>query len=210
MLTATIENLLNRNLGSSPAAQDLCVELAGRRFGVVVSTLRVRVVIESLGRSLRVTREREGAPPEPPCDAEIEGSPISLMALAGNDPEAVIQRGDARISGDAEIAQRFQQLGRLLRPDAEEEFAALFGDGFAHQFARVARSLLDFGRRGGTTTVRNAAEYFAHETGDLVPRAEADVFLGEVDRLREDVDRFEARLAALEAQRGMPPAEQAQ
>lgn len=206
MLTATIENLLNRNLGSSPAAQDLCAELTGRRFAIVVSTLGVRVVVESLGRSLRITRNRDGSP-EPACDAEIEGSPVSLMALAGDDPEAVIRRGDARIRGDAEIAQRFQQLGRLLRPDAEEELAALFGDGFAHQFARVARSLLDFGRRAGTTTVRNAAEYFAHETGDLVPRAEADVFLGDVDRLREDVDRLEARLAALEAQRAAQPAE---
>jgi ubiquinone biosynthesis protein UbiJ len=45
--------------------------------------------------------------------------------------------------------------------------------------------------------VQNAAEYFAHETRDLVPRAEAEVFLGEVDRLREDVDRAAARVEAL-------------
>ena len=38
--------------------------------------------------------------------------------------------------GDAELAQRFQQLGKLLRPDAEEELAALFGDSVAHQMAR--------------------------------------------------------------------------
>ncbi len=208
MLIATIENLLNRNLGSSPAARDLCAELAGRRLGIVVSMLDIRVVVESLGHSLRIMRVRDAAS-GPPCDAQIEGSPIGLIALAGDDPEAVLRRGDARISGDAEIAQRFQRLGRLLRPDAEEELAALFGDGVAHQFARVVRSLFDFGRRAGTTTVRNAAEYFAHETGDLVPRAEADVFLGEVDRLREDVDRFEARLAALEARRAAPPAEPA-
>lgn len=206
MLTATIENLLNRNLGYSPAARDLCAELAGRRFGIVVATLGIRVVVESLGHSLRVSRFDASA--APPCDAEIEGSPVSLMALAGDDPEAVIRRGDARIRGDAQIAQRFQQLGRLLRPDPEEEFAALFGDGLAHQFARVARGVLDFGRRVSTTSFRNAAEYLAHETGDLVPRAEADVFLGEVDRLREDVDRFEARLAALEAQLSPPRAEQ--
>ncbi len=205
MLTATIENLLNRNLGSSPAAQDLCAELAGRRFGIVVSTLGLRFVVESLGHSLRVSRVRD-AGSAPPCDAEIEGSPISLMALAGDAPESVIQGGDARIRGDAEIAERFQRLGRLLRPDAEEEFAALFGDGVAHQFARVARSLLAFGRRASTITVRNVAEYLAHESRDLVPRAEADVFLGEVDRLRDDVDRFEVRLAALDSRQAEPRA----
>lgn len=196
MLTEAIENLLNRNLANSPAARDLCAELTGKRFAIVVTGLGVRVVVESLGSSLRLSRRDDST-----CDAEVEGSPVNLMALAGANPEAMIQRGDVRIRGDAEIAQRFQQLGKLLRPDAEEEFAALFGDSAAHQLGRIARSLFDFGRRATTTTARNTAEYFAHETGDLVPRAEADGFLAGVDRLREDVDRIEARLAQLEQRR---------
>ena len=36
-----------------------------------------------------------------------------------------------------------------------------------------------------------------HATTVRVPRAEAEVFLGEVDRLREDVDRAAARVEAL-------------
>lgn len=200
MFTEAIENLLNRNLAGSPAARELCAELAGKRFGVVVTGLGVRVVVESLGSSLRLNR-RDTAD----CDAEVEGSPVNLLAMAGTNPEAVIQRGDVRIRGDAELAQRFQQLGRLLRPDTEEELAALFGDSAAHQLGRIARSLLDFGRRASSTTARNAAEYFAHETGDLVPRAEADVFLAGVDRLREDTDRLEARIAQLEQQRIADP-----
>jgi ubiquinone biosynthesis protein UbiJ len=47
--------------------------------------------------------------------------------------------------------------------------------------------------------VQNAAEYFAHERGDLVPAAEAEAFMSDVDRLREDVDRTEARIAHIEA-----------
>ncbi len=63
---------------------------------------------------------------------------------------------------------------------------------------RAVRST--FGRRAVSTTALNAAEYLAHERGDLVPRPEAEVFFEGVDRLREDVDRFEARLALLEQQ----------
>lgn len=202
MLTESIENLLNRNLASSPAARELCVDLAGRRFGILVTGLGVHVTVESLGASLRLTSQR-GATPREACDAEVEGSPVNLMALAGSTPEAVIQRGDVRIRGDAELAQRFQQLGRLLRPDAEEELAALFGDGVAHQLGRFARGLLDFGRRATDTGVRNAAEYFAHESGDLVSRGEADGFLADVDRLREDVDRLGARIDALASRRAV-------
>ena len=42
------------------------------------------------------------------------------------------------------------------------------------------------------------AEYLAHERGDLVPRAEAEDFYRGVERLREDLDRLDARTRALE------------
>jgi ubiquinone biosynthesis protein UbiJ len=48
------------------------------------------------------------------------------------------------------------------------------------------------------------AEYLAHETGDLVPRAEAEDFYRGVERLREDLDRLEARAGLIE-QAGAEP-----
>jgi ubiquinone biosynthesis protein UbiJ len=41
------------------------------------------------------------------------------------------------------------------------------------------------------------AEYLAHESRDLVPRAEAEDFYRGVERLREDLDRLEARAQVL-------------
>ena len=55
-----------------------------------------------------------------------------------------------------------------------------------------------FGRRAAQTGVRNVAEYLAHERGDLVPRAEAEDFYRGVERLREDLDRVEARVHLIE------------
>jgi ubiquinone biosynthesis protein UbiJ len=54
-----------------------------------------------------------------------------------------------------------------------------------------------FGRRAATTGMRNVAEYLAHERRDLVPRAEAEDFYRNVERLREDLDRLEARTRLL-------------
>ncbi len=48
------------------------------------------------------------------------------------------------------------------------------------------------------TGVRNVAEYLAHERGDLVPRAEAEDFYRGVERLREDLDRLDARARLME------------
>lgn len=211
MFTAAAERLLNRNLPRSPRARELCAGLAGRRIALDIEGFTLRFVLASDGTRLSLAREAapgtgDGSPADAspaPADATVSGTPINLLALTGPDAEGVIRRGDVRIDGDAEAAQRFRELGRLLRPDIEEEMSWLVGDAAAHRLARAADGALAFGRRVATTGVRNLAEFFAHERADLVPRAEADAFFGDVDRTREDVDRLAARIGLL-ARRGAP------
>ena len=74
------------------------------------------------------------------AEAELVGGPLSLLALAGGTPEAVLQRGDVQIRGDAELAQKFRELALLLRPDVEEELSQVIGDVPAHQLGRFARA----------------------------------------------------------------------
>jgi ubiquinone biosynthesis accessory factor UbiJ len=193
MLTATIENLLNRGLPRSPRAQQLCAELAGRKVLIEARDMG-RVLVESTGSTLRLTRA--GAPAD--ADARIIGGPLGLLALTGSTPEAVLQRGEVRIDGDTDIAQKFRELGLLLRPDLEEDLSLLVGDIPAHQIGRLARATLEWTQRAGATTVRNLAEYLAHERRDLVSRSEASQFLRGVDALREDVDRLAARIDLLQ------------
>jgi ubiquinone biosynthesis protein UbiJ len=192
LIESLIENVLNRGLPRSIRAQQLCRELEGRRVGVSVPGIG-RWVLESTGLTLKLSRDSAATP----ADAEVTGGVVSLMALAGSNAQEVLQRGDASITGDAELAERFQELGRLLRPDLEEELSGFIGDVPAHQVGRFARAAMSFGKRAAATTVRNAAEFLAHEKRDLVPRAEGDQFLKGVDALREDVDRLEARIDQL-------------
>jgi ubiquinone biosynthesis protein UbiJ len=195
MLTATIENVLNRGLPRSPRAQQLCAELAGRSVAVEVREI-ARLLVESTGTSLRISRGDAGA------EAEIVGGPFGLLALGGTSPEAAIQRGDVQIRGDAELAQKFRELMLLLRPDLEEELAHVVSDVPAHQIGRLARMAFGWTHKAATTTAQNLAEYFGHERQDLVPRNEGDQFLRGVDALREDVDRLDARIALLDQRRG--------
>jgi len=195
MLTQAIENLLNRNLPRSPRARELCETLAGKRVQVEARGLGWVLIAEALNSSIRLTKSQTDGPPP---DAEISGSLLNLAALAGSHPEEVIQRGDVTIRGDAEVAQKFRELAMLLRPDVEEELSRLIGDTPAHQALRLVRLATGFGRRAAQTGVRNVAEYLAHERGDLVPRAEAEDFYRGVERLREDLDRVEARAQLME------------
>jgi ubiquinone biosynthesis accessory factor UbiJ len=193
MLTQAIENLLNRNLPRSPRAGDLAAALRGKTVRIEARGLGWVVFVESLGTSLRLSKASGRAP-----DAEISGNLMSLGALAGTHPEEVIRRGEVTIRGDAELAQKFRELAMLLKPDVEEELSKLIGDTPAHQALRFVRGIAGAGRRAASTQVRNVAEYLAHETRDLVPRAEAEDFHRGVERLREDLDRLEARAELLE------------
>src|ERR1700744_2532410 len=157
MLTTTIENLMNRGLPRSPRAQALCAELAGRRVCIEVSDIS-RAIVESTGVSLKVSAVSADALSQAPPDAKIVGGPFGLLALAGPTPEAVLQRGDARIEGDAELAQKFRELALLLRPDLEEELSLVLSDVPAHQIGRFARMALGWTHKAATTTVENIAE----------------------------------------------------
>jgi ubiquinone biosynthesis protein UbiJ len=197
MLTATLENVLNRGLPRSPRAQQLCAELAGRKAAVAIAGSPRCVLIESTGLTLKLSAVTAEALAGMPVDATISGGPFSLLALSGAAPEAVLQRGAVRIEGDAELAQKFRELALLLRPDLEEELSQVLGDVPAHQLGRFARAALGWTRKAAATTVLNAAEYLGHERRDLVPRSEAEQFLQGVDTLREDVDRLAARIDLL-------------
>jgi ubiquinone biosynthesis accessory factor UbiJ len=190
MLTATIENVLNRGLPRSPRAQQLCAELAGRRIAIEAPAM-ARLLVESTGNSLRITRGSL------PADAELIGGPLSLLVLGSGADDTPLSRGEVAVRGDAEVAQKFRELARLLRPDPEEELSILIGDVAAHRLGRLARGALGWSRDAAATLLQDVGEYFSHERGHLVPREEGEQFLRGVDALREDVDRLDTRLELL-------------
>ncbi|HEY1889795.1 MAG TPA: hypothetical protein VGG63_05275 [Steroidobacteraceae bacterium] len=197
MLTTTIENVLNRGLPRSPRAQQLCAELAGRRIAIEAPAM-ARLLVESTGNSLRVTRGSL------PADAEVIGGPLSLLALSGS-AAGTVPRGEVEVRGDAELAQKFHELARLLRPDPEEELSTFVGDVAAHRIGRLARGALSWTRDAAATLLQDVGEYFSHERGDLVSREEGEQLLRGVDALREDVDRFDARLELLTQRLALRP-----
>jgi ubiquinone biosynthesis accessory factor UbiJ len=197
VLTSLLEQLMNRGLPRSPRARALTAELAGKSLAVEIPGL-TRLRLTSNGVTLGIARS------DAPADATLAGGVLALAALAGDDPQAVVQRGEVAISGDPQVADRFRELGRLLRPDPEEELALLTGDVAAHRLGRLARSALRLPRRVARTALANLAEYLGHERGDLVPRREGEQFLHGVEALREDVDRLAARLELLARRRGVP------
>jgi ubiquinone biosynthesis accessory factor UbiJ len=195
MLTTTLENLLNRGLPRSVRARQLCAELSGRSLAIVIRDI-TRLRVTSTGLTLAVGMEPLAAPRE--ADATLTGGPLGLLALASDSAQAVLQRGEVRIDGDAEVAEKFRELLKRLRPDGEEELSLLLGDVPAHQLARLASAAVRWTAKAADTTLENLSEYLGHERGDLVSRNEGEQFLRGVDAVREGVDRLQARCERLE------------
>ena len=196
-LLRPFERILNRNIAGSSRARALLAELDGRSLELRFAATPVRIRLAASQDSLAVAPAGEA-----PADAVIEGTPLSFLRLASGDAAKSIRAGGMDVKGDAEIAEGFRRLLEAARPDLEEELSRFTGDAAAHYAARFAREALDFGRRTGDIFARNVSEYLSEESRDVPVRIEVEEFLDGVDRLREAVDRFEARVAAVERSRG--------
>ena len=187
--------LLNRGIRESAAATSLCTGLAGHSLALALDPpgLRLRMTAGIDGLSL-------GPESDAPADATLSGPLSGFARLLLEDPAEVLRSGAVRIAGDTDIAERFQQLLSLARPDAEEELSRVIGDVAAHQVGNTARDLASWASRAAQSLGRSLGEYLQEERHDLPTRVEVDEFLADVDRLASDVDRAEARLRRLSQQ----------
>jgi ubiquinone biosynthesis protein UbiJ len=208
VLTEPPENLLNRNLSRSPAARKLCASLRGTTLGIHLEGLDQHVLLQSLGDSLKLSHRPvlETSTLEA-STVDVFGSPINLLAMLMSDPQSanrqrLLTTKAVRIQGDIAVLEQYQKLLQRLQPELPAEIESLLGDTvvartFAHRAGKWLQSLRGFGRHTVRTASMNWAEYLAHESGDLVPRAQAEQFLVEVDDLRERVDRLQVRFLQL-------------
>jgi ubiquinone biosynthesis protein UbiJ len=192
-LLRPVVSMINRQLSAKTPARELCTELDERVFALRVTDTALAMYLVVDGGRLRVS----GEPIDEP-DVVATGSLVSLIRLAGPAGEGLVREGAVDISGDAIVASRFRKLLHYGRPDLEEELSAVVGDVAAHGVGEFMRGLGAWGRQAGRTMEQNVGEYLQEESRAVPGRFEVDAFRDEVDTLRNDVARFEARLKKLE------------
>jgi ubiquinone biosynthesis protein UbiJ len=119
---------------------------------------------------------------------------LGLARLAGPSADAAIRDGAVDLSGDAEIASAFQKLLAYGKPDLEEELSGVFGDVAAQGLGDMARNVGRWAENTHAIVRQNVKEYLQEESRTLPSRYEVDRFRDETEALRDDVDRFEAKL----------------
>lgn len=201
LLCATVEVALNRYLRLERTVLDDCARLEGKAIAFEAADLGWLLVIEPIATGVRVSNAAEDEP-----DVLVSASSLTLARLA----LTMLSRRDGlpagvSVIGDTELLARFVALLTLVGFDPEELVARLVGDGAAHRLVGGLRGLFGFGREAAGKLAGDTAEYLTEETGDLARAADVDEWMDEVDALRSDVDRLEARLALLEQRRSAAP-----
>ncbi|MEQ9561845.1 MAG: SCP2 sterol-binding domain-containing protein [Woeseiaceae bacterium] len=185
---------LNRQIKAKSPARDLCKSLHGKSMAIRVRDTALSACLEvdsegiSLGRVI---------PDEP--DVAITGSLLTLLQLGRSGSEDLFRGGGVHMVGDAHLAQQFQKLLKLARPEPEEELSRLVGDVAAHGIGDLARGFGRWSRNARQSLSQNVTEYLQEESEVLPRRYDVERFRTQVEILRDDVARFEARLRQFES-----------
>ncbi len=133
----------------------------------------------------------------------IRAPAASLMASALKRDSEAVPRG-MQVSGDDENAQVFSRLLKNADLDWEELLAKRVGDVAARHIGNAVRGFMGWSRDAGSRLGQDVADYLHYESRDLPPRHEVQGFLSDVDRLRDDAERFTARLKRVESRVKQP------
>ncbi len=199
VLGRALEAALNRLVALDEQTRARLPALDGRAL-----TIDFKGTLPSMRVAVDGARLRIGPAFEAASALRVAATPGTLLGLAlARGREGAVAPGSVEIAGDAELARRLERLASGFAPDFDEAFTRVFGDVVGFRIAQAVRGALAWSRASAGALLRDGAEFLTEEGRDLVPRAELDQFLDEVDAAREQADRLEARVQRLVARRGI-------
>ncbi|HEB66624.1 MAG TPA: sterol-binding protein, partial [Gammaproteobacteria bacterium] len=189
---AALETAFNEALRLDPESLRKLAALQGRVIAIELRGTGLTLYLFPGPDGVVLLGEYAGEP-----DTVLSGTPLGLARLSLGDASGVLFAGEVTIRGDVETGQRFKAILDQLDLDWEEPLARLIGDIPAHRLGKLVRGTTDWARQAFETLGRNTAEYLEYEARALATREDVAEFVADVDRLRDDLARLEARMARL-------------
>ena len=181
---------LNALLDAQPAALNRLQRHVGKSLRLALPLLPLTLCLDESGR-FRPLAEDDTAEPA----LILTPMPSALPLLIGDGKLADL----FRIEGDGVFAADIS--GALADFDWVLALRPWLGDIAASRIDQLLRGIINWREQAHADAGRNLAEYAVYEQAVLAEPHATHAFISEVDRLREDVDRLEARLRLLETKR---------
>jgi len=190
---STLQSAFNRCLAFDTLSRSRFAKLQGKVVAIELQGVGVTVFVMPEAEQVVLRAAHEGE-----VDVTLSGTPFAFarMGMADDSADSLF-KGDVTLQGDSALGQRFGEIIKDLDIDWEEMASRVMGDVLAHKLGDAVRGGVTWSRDNVASSQQNLAEYLQEELRQLPVRDEVDDFLADVDTLRNDVDRAEARIKRL-------------
>ena len=202
-LLAGVELGLNRLLRMDSTALPRLASLSGKVIAIESQNAALQLFILPSGDGLQLAANWQA-----PADCSLRASPADLLQLAlATDKTAVLHRPQVSLSGDSAVLLELAAVLQDLELDWEYELSRWLGPVASQLLGGHLRSRARGYQQGFASLNQNLAEYLAEESRTLVGQREAEARFSELDRIKLDLERLEARFERLS--RSLDPSDNA-
>jgi ubiquinone biosynthesis accessory factor UbiJ len=193
-LKEKIQSFINTVLQQDEMASVAVQEIAGKVIKIEISGPDISLFVKFEQQGMVIETEYDAKP-----NVIIRARPSTYIGLLINrDEKTNTFTPDMEISGDANLAQRFQQIMRNMEIDWEEHLSHWVGDTAAHKLGRVFKQSRELIKEVHQTIQMDISEYLRYEKNMLPDRDEVAEYIAAVDVLRNDAERLQLRIARLQ------------
>ena len=190
--TAALETAINHWLQNDDRSAQRLQGIQGQVIKFQIREFSQPLYFFTSAAGIQILTRYEGE-----ADATIDTNIAGMLrSLFGNREDALFD-GSIKVTGDTELGENFQNLLTEVDFDWEEQLSRVTGDVIAHSFGKIARSARGFITQNTRTLGLDITEYLQEEARLLPTRVEIKHLLDQVDDLRSDSDRLDARVNRL-------------
>ena len=185
-----VEAAINRYLKLDPEVLSKLAEFHGKVIKIEINGTDKNLYIFPGEEGISISAEYDGD-----ADTTLRGSPLSLfkMGLVTN-AATMLLRGEVEIIGDTRLGHQFKKILSQMDIDWTEPLAEVLGDSLAYQIHQSGKKVGGWGKDSINSVALSISEYLQEESRDVVTETELEIFNDAVDKIRNDVDRLQAKI----------------
>ena len=194
---ATVERAINTALRTDPATAAKVAVHSGRLVAIEITLPPIAVYALIVEDGVELYHRSDAT-----ADVSVKGNPMDLAAqLLDWQTRPGVIGGPVQITGNSDLLQELQELVRELHIDWGALLEPVTGSELAQQIDYGARQFFGWAKQAASRLVDQLGDYVGNESGLIPSRREVYEFGQDVDDLRMDVDRLDARIQRLQTTR---------
>lgn len=190
---ASAETAINRVLSLDSTAHARLLPLAGKVIEIACSKPAITIYLIPLDTGIQLAKQWCA-----PADCTLSApAPLLFKLLSSTDKTSVLHHPDVTIDGSSALLMELADIMQSLELDWEYEVARWLGPVATALISGQLRSSRDWLMQSAHSLHLNTADYLAEESRTLVGNTEAQARFCEIDQLKLDLDRLDARITLL-------------